>query len=133
MVRTQLAGNIVSVISQTLLKRASGKGRVAAYEIMIRNNAIANLIRENKTFRIDSAIQTSGKEGMILLDDYLFKLYGQGIIAFEDMMLKCKDQAYLTRKVQEAGGAVNNRSRRGIRKATCRRKHLWLTLTPAII
>ena len=106
MVRTQLAGNIVSVISQTLLKRASGKGRVAAYEIMIRNNAIANLIRENKTFRIDSAIQTSGKEGMILLDDYLFKLYGQGMISFEDMMLKCKDQAYLTRKVQEAGGAV---------------------------
>jgi twitching motility protein PilT len=105
MVRTQLAGNLVAVVSQALCKKAGGKGRVGAFEIMTMNPAISNLIRENKTFRIDSTIQTSANQGMILLDDYLFKLYTQGIIDFEQMMSKCKDQAFLQRKVQELGGA----------------------------
>ena len=61
MVRTQLAGNLVSVISQALLPKKSGDGRVAAFEIMIMNNAIGNLIRENKVFRIPSSIQTGKK------------------------------------------------------------------------
>src|SRR5580700_6590872 len=66
MVRTQLAGNLVSVISQALVPKADGKGRIAAFEIMIMNPAISNLIRENKSFRIDSTIQTSANQGMIL-------------------------------------------------------------------
>ena len=78
----------------------------AAFEIMIMNSAISNLIRENKTFRIDSTIQTSANAGMILLDDWLFKLYQQGIIDFENMMLKAKDPGFLQRKVQEAGGEL---------------------------
>jgi twitching motility protein PilT len=103
MVRTQLAGNLVSVISQALVPKKDGKGRVAAFEIMIMNPAISNLIREGKTFRIDSSIQTSANQGMILLDDWLFKLYQQGIINFADMMGKAKDTNFLQRKVQEAG------------------------------
>ena len=105
MVRTQLAGNLVAVISQVLLPKADGKGRVAGFEIMIMNPAISNLIRENKSFRIDSTIQTSANQGMILLDDWLFKLYQQGIIEFSEMMMKAKDPGFLQRKVQEAGAA----------------------------
>jgi twitching motility protein PilT len=103
MVRTQLAGNLVAVISQALLAKKDGKGRVAAFEIMIMSPAISNLIREGKTFRIDSAIQTSANKGMILLDDWLFKLYQQGVVTFAEMMSKAKDSAFLQRKVQEAG------------------------------
>ena len=103
MVRTQLAGNLLAVISQTLLPKAGGKGRVAAYEIMIMNPAISNLVRENKSFRIDSTIQTSQSQGMILLDEYLFKLYKAGTVTFESMMEFCKDQGYLQRRVQEDG------------------------------
>jgi twitching motility protein PilT len=105
MVRTQLAGNLVAVISQALVPKVGGKGRVAAYEIMIMNPAISNLIRENKSFRIDGTIQTSANQGMILLDEYLFKLYQAGTIAFDSMMEYCKDQGYLQRRVQEAGAA----------------------------
>ncbi len=103
MVRTQLAGNLVSVISQALVPKAGGKGRVAAFEIMIMNPAISNLIRENKSYRIDSTIQTSANQGMILLDDWLFRLYQEGTIDFENMMMYAKDQGFLQRKVQEAG------------------------------
>jgi twitching motility protein PilT len=103
MVRTQLAGNLVAVISQALVPKADGKGRAAAFEIMLMNPAISNLIRENKSFRIDSTIQTSANQGMILLDDWLFKLYQAGTINFADMMMYAKDQGYLQRKVQEAG------------------------------
>ncbi|MBA2481038.1 MAG: type IV pilus twitching motility protein PilT [Planctomycetes bacterium] len=105
MVRTQLAGNLVAVISQALVPKASGKGRAAAFEIMLMNPAISNLIRENKSFRIDSTIQTSGNQGMVLLDDWLYRLYSQGVIDFENMMMFAKDQGFLQRKVQEAGGA----------------------------
>jgi twitching motility protein PilT len=105
MVRTQLAGNLIAVISQALVPKASGKGRAAAFEIMLMNPAISNLIRENKSFRIDSTIQTSANQGMVLLDDWLYKLYTQGTIDFENMMMFAKDQGFLQRKVQEAGGA----------------------------
>ena len=104
MVRTQLAGNLVAVISQALVPKIP-KGRVAAYEIMIMNAAISNLIRENKSFRIDSTIQTSANQGMILLDDSLYKLYTAGTITFDNMMTFAKDVNYLQRKVQEAGTA----------------------------
>ena len=97
MIRTQLAGNLVAVISQALVPKAGGKGRVAAFEIMIMNSAIAHLIRENKSNRIDSTIQTSRNAGMILLDDCL-NLYQQNIITFDDMMMKAKDQAFLQRR-----------------------------------
>jgi twitching motility protein PilT len=103
MVRTQLAGNLVAVISQALVPKKT-KGRVAAFEIMLMNSAISNLIRENKSFRIDSTIQTSANQGMILLDDYLYKLYMADLIDFNNAMMFSKDQNYLQRKIQEAGG-----------------------------
>jgi twitching motility protein PilT len=109
MVRTQLAGNLIAVISQALVPKIGGKGRAAAFEIMLMNPAISNLIRENKSFRIDSTIQTSANQGMILLDDWLYRLYKNGTIDFEQMMGYSKDQGYLQRKVSE-GGAINEAS-----------------------
>ena len=74
-IRTQLSTSIIGILSQALLPRISG-GRVAAYEMLVVTPAIANLIRENKTFRINSSIQTGHKLGMQLLDDHLFRLLG---------------------------------------------------------
>jgi len=104
MIRTQLAGNLIAVISQALVPKADGKGRAAAFELMLMNPAISNLIRENKSYRIDSTIQTSAHQGMILLDDWLFRLYQQGTINFADMMAYAKDVNFLQKKVQEGGG-----------------------------
>lgn len=81
--RSQLASVIEGVISQQLIPRADGSGRVAAFEIMTGSTAIRNLIREGKTEQMGSTIQTSRKDGMILLDDNLQDLVRQGIITPE--------------------------------------------------
>ncbi len=85
-IRTQLSVSIVAVISQVLLPRASGKGRIAAFEIMVSTPAIANLIREKKTYRITSSIQTGAKFGMKTMDQSLFELYEKNLIAYDDMV-----------------------------------------------
>jgi len=94
-IRTQLAGNLLCVISQQLIKRKDGKGRVAAFEIMINTPSIATHIRENKTFRITSDLQTGAKFGMYTMDTNLVKLYVDGIISYQDMIEKCYDKESL--------------------------------------
>jgi twitching motility protein PilT len=86
-IRTQLSTSIIGILSQTLLPKISG-GRVAAHEMLVVTPAIANLIRENKTFRINSSIQTGHKFGMQLLDDYMFKLWKDGIVSKEEILIK---------------------------------------------
>ncbi|HMN97680.1 MAG TPA: type IV pilus twitching motility protein PilT [Phycisphaerales bacterium] len=105
-VRVQLSTSLIAVLSQVLLARVDRPGRVASYEFLVVTPAIANLIRENKVFRIDSAIQTGRKFGMQLLDDHLWSLYSQGIISAEEMIDKSKDPGDLTEKVHRAGGSV---------------------------
>jgi len=100
-IRTQLSVSLIAVISQALLATADGKGRVAAFEIMYMNPAIENLIRENKTFRIQSTIQTSRKEGMMLLDDHLFELYVGRRITYHDMMAKAQSPTDLHNRMKE--------------------------------
>ena len=90
-IRTQLSSSIIAVISQFLIPCADGKGRVAAFEIMITTPAISNLIRENKTYRITSDIQTGAKYGMKTLDSYLLDLYSKGLISYEEMIAKSYD------------------------------------------
>jgi twitching motility protein PilT len=82
-IRAQLSVSIQGVISQVLLPRADGRGRVAAFEVMLMNPAIGNLIRKNETNKIPSTIQTSRRAGMITLDDSLLELVRQGVIAPE--------------------------------------------------
>jgi twitching motility protein PilT len=105
-VRVQLSVALICVLSQVLLARVDRPGRVACYEFLVVTPAIANLIRENKTFRIDSAIQTGRKFGMQLLDDHLWTLYTKGIISADEMIDKSKDPGELTEKVHRAGGQV---------------------------
>jgi twitching motility protein PilT len=100
-IRTQLASSIVAVISQVLLVRADKPGRIAAFEIMISTSAIEALIRDNKTYRIPSELQTGGKWGMITLDAHLLALYEHGQITYEDLITKAQDPESLVDRLQE--------------------------------
>ena len=97
-IRTQLAESIIGIISQALIPRLGG-GRVAAHEFLVVTPGIANLIRENKTFRITSAIQTGAKLGMQLMDDALFKLWRDQKIAKEDAIAKCHRPDDLVKRI----------------------------------
>jgi twitching motility protein PilT len=79
-----------------------GGGRVAAYEMLVVTPAIANLIRENKTFRITSAIQTGQKLGMQLLDDHMFKLWRQGIVDKKEILFRANNPDDLGMRVAKA-------------------------------
>ena len=105
-IRVQLSVTLLAVLSQQLLARDDKPGRVASYEFLVVTPAIANLIRENKTFRIDSAIQTGKKFGMQLLDDHLWGLYERGIINAEEMIDKARDASDLTNRIHRIGKSV---------------------------
>ncbi|MCL2002835.1 MAG: type IV pilus twitching motility protein PilT [Oscillospiraceae bacterium] len=92
-IRTQLASTLKGVITQTLLPKAEGNGRAAAFEIMLGTDAVLNLIRENKCHQLDSTIQTSARQGMVLLDSYLAMLVQRGVVRREDAMEKASDKA----------------------------------------
>lgn len=85
-VKVQLSSVIEGVISQQLLPKANKKGRVAAFEIMVANPAIRNLIREDKTYQIDTSIQTGKKQGMQTMDNSLLELYNRGIISQDTLL-----------------------------------------------
>lgn len=101
-VRVQLAGSLVAVVSQLLVPRCDKQGVIAAHEIMIVTSAISNLIRENKTFRIDSSIQTGKKYGMQLLDDTLFKYFAEKKIKYSDAMQRAQDPIALQERIKQA-------------------------------
>ncbi|MBU1259595.1 MAG: type IV pilus twitching motility protein PilT [Planctomycetes bacterium] len=103
-IRVQLSTNLIAVLSQALCPLKSGKGRVAAYEFMVVTPAIANLIRENKTYRIDSSIQTGRKLGMQLLDDHLWDLYDDDKIALSEMLDKARQPSALLEKAEKKLG-----------------------------
>ena len=90
-IRAQLSVSIVAVISQVLLPRRDG-GRVAAFEVMLMNPAIGNLIRKNETNKIQSTIQTSRRFGMITLDDYLLDLVRRDVITRETALDAAQSQ-----------------------------------------
>ena len=90
-VRVQLSTNPKAVISQLLIPRKDGTGRIAAFEVMINTPSIGALIRENKTFRISSDIQTGAKFGMVSLEASLVSLYNQGLIDYGEVMSKAQD------------------------------------------
>ena len=104
-IRTQLANAIIGILSQALLPRKP-KGLVAAYEMLVITPAIANLIREGKTFRINSAIQTGRKFGMILLDDSLFNLWKNGICDEKDVLYKSNNPGELRARIERAKRGV---------------------------
>ncbi len=105
-IRIQLSTALMAVLSQALMKRSDVKGMVAAYEFMVVTPGIAHMIRDNKSFRIDSMIQTGKKFGMQLLDDHLWSMYEKGMISPEDMIDRAKNSEQLVEKVHRAGGQV---------------------------
>ncbi len=98
-IRVQLSTTLIAVLSQALCPRIPS-GMVAAYEFMVVTPAIANLIRENKTFRIDSSIQTGKKYGMQLLDEHLLSLYMSNTISEEEAMDKARHPGEMQDKIE---------------------------------
>jgi twitching motility protein PilT len=101
MVRIQLSTVLQAVISQLLIPRIDKPGRVAVFEVMVNTPSIAALIRDNKTFRIQSDIQTGSKYGMVTLDSFLVEKYLAGMIAREEVINKAQDPTTITAKLQE--------------------------------
>ena len=87
-IRLQLSQVLEAVCSQTLLRRLSGKGRIAAMEIMLSNTAIRHLIRERKTFEIPSTMQLNAVEGMQTLEQSLAYLVKKELVSEEEVLLK---------------------------------------------
>ncbi len=100
-IRTQLASTLIGVVAQTLLPKIGG-GRCAAYEVLVVTPGISNLIRENKTFRINSAMQTGAKFGMQLMDDTLFEHWRDEIITVEDALGKAHRPDDLAKRIVQA-------------------------------
>jgi twitching motility protein PilT len=96
-VRMQLSVNLLGVVSQTLVKRKDGRGRIAAYELLNATSAVRNLIRENKTYQIGSIIQTGAKQKMQTLDQSLARLVESGFVEIEEAKSKAKDPAEFMR------------------------------------
>src|SRR6195256_3134707 len=100
-IRIQLSTVLQAVISQLLIPRIDKPGRVAIFEIMVNTPSIAALIRDNKTFRIQSDIQTGAKWGMVTLDSFLIDKYLAGMIAREEVVTKAQDPVTIQAKLQE--------------------------------
>ena len=90
-VRVQLSNNLVAVLTQQLLPKAFGGGRVLAYELMIATPAVRALIREGKTHQLRSVIQTGGQYGMITMDACLADLYRRKLITYEMGLARAVD------------------------------------------
>jgi twitching motility protein PilT len=109
-IRMMLSESLYAVIAQTLLKKIGG-GRIAAFEILLCNAAVSNLIREGKTFQIPSAMQTGRREGMIRLNDSLFSLVESKLVEPEEAYVKAVDKQALVTKFQSAGIAFDAEGR----------------------
>lgn len=99
-IRLQLAGSLQGVIVQQLLPRRDRRGRALALEIMIATPAIANLIREGKTYQIISQIQTGARYGMQTMDMALRNLYREGLVSREDVLGRAADPESLSRMLE---------------------------------
>ena len=100
-IRIQLSTVLQAVISQLLIPRCDKPGRVAVFEIMINTPSVAALIRDNKTFRINSDIQTGAKHGMVTLDSFLIEKFAAGMISQEEVITKSQDPTTVLQKLQE--------------------------------
>ena len=94
-IRAQLSVSLVAVVSQVLLPRKDGKGRVAAFEVMLMTPAVGNLIRKNETNKLQSTIQTSRRLGMVTLDDHLLELVRNDVISPMVALEAAQDRADL--------------------------------------
>ncbi len=90
-VRTQLSTTLIGVVAQRLIPKADGNGRVLGLEVLVRNDAITNCIKEGNTHQMYSMMQIGKDDGMITLDASLAELFKQGIISESDMLARAHD------------------------------------------
>jgi twitching motility protein PilT len=90
-IRTMVADSLRGIVSQQLVPRADGKGRIVCTEVLVCTPAIANMIKEDKTFQIPSLMQTGVRLGMQLMDDALYKLLAQGLVTPETALARAYD------------------------------------------
>ncbi len=102
-IRSQLSVALVAVVSQILMPTADGRGRVAAFEVMLMNPAIENHIRKKETFKIPSVLQTTRRSGNMLLDDSLLELYRSGRISKDVLVERAYDRKDIEKRL--GGGA----------------------------
>jgi len=98
-IRSMLGDSLCGVVAQRLVKRADGKGRICAVEVLFSNAAISSLIRDRKTFQIPSVMQTSRKEGNQLMDDVLASMIRDGQVLLEDVLPYATNRDVLDRAV----------------------------------
>ena len=98
-IKMMLSNSLKGVISQTLLKKANGNGRLAAMEVLVNTPAVSNMIREGKIHQLASTMQTSSKDGMILLNAVLEDYVKKGIVTKDEAMSKAIDKAGLASKL----------------------------------
>lgn len=104
-VRIQLASVLECIVSQQLLKKADGSGRVAALEVLFANNAVRNLIRESKTYQIPSIMQTNKRAGMQTMDDALYDLFMRKVIDGDTAVTYAQEPVGMNRKVNLDAGS----------------------------
>jgi len=92
-IRVMVAESLRGIISQQLVPRADGKGRVLALEVLMRTEAVASCIRDGKTFMLPGVMQTGGKMGMRLMDDSLLELFHEGLISKEECYQRSEQKA----------------------------------------
>ena len=109
-VRAQLAATLQGVVCQTLVKRASGRGRVVATEVLMMTPAIANLIREGKTYQIASAMQAGRGDGMHTMDQHLAELVNVGAITRKAALEKAHDLEGIARLIQRVDTLTDSSS-----------------------
>ena len=97
-IRIQLAGSLTGILSQRLIPRVSG-GLIPAYELLINNNAVSNLIRENRIHEIGSVIETSSQEGMVDMNRCLAELVSRGEISVENAYMYSSDAKVLQKMI----------------------------------
>ena len=98
-VRIQLASVLECIVSQQLIRKEDGRGRVAALEVLFANNAVRNLIRENKTYQIVSTMQTGKRQGMQTMDDAIYELFLRGDISAASAVSYAQDPVAMNNKV----------------------------------
>ncbi len=103
-IRLQLASTMRGILFQMLIPRADGQGRIAAMEVILKTDAISNLIRQKKNHQIISVIQASADEGMQTLDEAIFRLFKAGLIDREHVLACCTDQAEMTQRIVTIAG-----------------------------
>ena len=100
-IRSMLAESLKGVVSQVLMRKKDGKGRLAAHEIMVGTSAISNLIRENKIHQIPSMIQTGKKDGMQLLDQHILEYLMSNQIEPVEASMKCNNKTAFRQYLKE--------------------------------